>query len=359
MAQTLINSRLTYHVRSLAMHVQLVLPGLMWPNHAPALTQGLALPALERLLGCATLQRAGRLNPDDALGTLFGLPAPLPVAALRRLGETNPADEAAFEPTQHYLCADPVHLHFAREHLLLTDAADLNISRDEANELVDALNTLLAEVAPELAGIQAMAPDRWYLPLPGDAETHFFPLADVLGRPVSHFAPEGVKARQWARLCNEIQVMLHNHPLNQKRDTDGLPTINSVWFWGAGRLPDVCTRPATALHANTTLARGLGRQCGMTLHAAHMPPEQDALVLADDLLAPALRLDLDRWRSCLQHLEQTRFVPLLKQLRAGRLKKLSCIAPGDHLSLVFEVRPADPYKFWRRPRRLEDIIFSS
>lgn len=339
------------------MHVTLVLPGLIWPNQATRLTDDLALPALERLLGCATLRHSGRSSLHEALSALFGLSEPLPVAALRRLGEA----EASLTTTHcaAWLCADPVHLHFAREHLLLTDASDLHIQSDEANQLLESLNTFLTEEDPESGQIEATVPDRWYLPLKTTTQTRFFPLTDVMGRPVSHFAPEGPDARNWARLANEIQVLLHNHPVNQAREQAGQPTINSVWFWGGGALPETRQRPAPVMHATDPVACGLARHSGMHIEAPDAPPAQDAIIVMDALQSPALRLDLETWRARLQQMELKQLAPLVKLLRAGRIKKLRCIAPGDHFSLALEISPFDLFKFWRRPRRLEDIQASS
>ena len=50
-------------------------------------------------------------------------------------------------------------------------------------------------------------------------------------------------------LLNEVQVLLHQHPLNAARQTRGLPPVNSVWFWGAGRLPAPGPSPTAAWRA--------------------------------------------------------------------------------------------------------------
>ena len=100
------------------MHLDLFLPGLLWPGEATLpLTRDLELTALSALLGRATLRFESGANPAAALGALFGLTeAPLPLAALRRLGE---AIAPAAAPAA-WLCLDPVNLSFTREHLLLS-----------------------------------------------------------------------------------------------------------------------------------------------------------------------------------------------------------------------------------------------
>ncbi|MGZ7354524.1 hypothetical protein ACXWRX_09325, partial [Streptococcus pyogenes] len=49
--------------------------------------------------------------------------------------------------------------------------------------------------------------------------------------------PQGPQGRRWRVLINEAQVLLHQHPLNAERRAKGLPPVNSLWLWGAGRLP--------------------------------------------------------------------------------------------------------------------------
>ena len=100
------------------MQIQLLIPGLLWPVATllgPA--SGLALDGLATLLGRGRRQVTAFEPYDRQLARLFGLRGDtLPMAALRRLGE---ADAPAPEPGSHWLCADPVNLSFAREHLLL------------------------------------------------------------------------------------------------------------------------------------------------------------------------------------------------------------------------------------------------
>jgi hypothetical protein len=45
---------------------------------------------------------------------------------------------------------------------------------------------------------------------------------------------------------NEIQMLLHEHPVNDVRQRRGRPVINSLWFWGFGAItpPASCSLPA-------------------------------------------------------------------------------------------------------------------
>ncbi len=335
------------------MSIHLVLPGLVWPAaRTPALTAGLALPALEALLGHARVRNAPAEAADAWLMRAFGVSGDrLPVAPLRRMGEPDAA-----EAPGEWLCADPVHLHFSREHLLLTDASALAITGEEAAALVSSLNDYLDEVEPGLGRFEAGAPDRWYLRLAAPARASFHALGEVVGRPVKHFLPEGEAARTWHRLINEVQVILHNHPVNRAREAAGRRPVNSIWPWGGGALPGKLGVPARAVQAESAMARGLARAAGLPLAAPAPVPAEGTLVVLDPLLAPTLHLDLDAWREALAALEAEWFAPLLAALKARRLPGLRISAPGDRATLELDCTTRDLWKFWHRPRTLDSLI---
>lgn len=334
------------------MQLHLVLPGLVWPSaSASGFAAGLQTPALDSLLGHARITRADARGFECWLARLFGLSGEtVPLAALRRLGE----DDAA-PATGEWLCADPVHLHFARERLLLADAGELGITGAEAARLVADLNDFLAD-EPGFGGFETRAPTRWYLRLTSSARASFVPLSDVVGRPVSHFLPEGEDARRWQRIGNELQVFLHNHPINQAREAAGQRTINSLWLWGAGALPGTLAAPAPCVLADDVLARGLARAAGLEPGAPVLAPTgRDTLVVLDALHRPSLYLDIDTWRSRLLELEAQWFAPLVAALKMRRVTTLRISAPGDRQCVTLDIRAGDTWKFWRRPRRLEAL----
>lgn len=337
------------------MRIDLVVPGLVWPNSGVnGLTTGLALPALERLLGLGRVAQHGRMPIDAWLGKAFELPVGrLPLGNLRRLGETTlPAPEAGM----HYLCADPVNLHFAREHLLLSALPEHEITAAEADELAESLNAFFVPLDGDIAGFEVATPERWYLKLAKAPQTQFFALDDVIGRPVSQFMPEGADSRHWQHLSNEVQVLLHNHPINQAREAAGRRPVNSVWLWGDGdALPAPARLPAWAL-GNSLLGRGLARALGVSRSDATGLPDGDAVIVVDELLRPSLFLELGTWREQLQRIEQVWFAPLLAALKARRVSHLHIVAPGDRASLEITLRPGDCLKFWRGAVTLEGLL---
>jgi len=341
------------------MQIHLVLPGLIWPGSShtsPA--SGLELPALARLLGVGQ-RRVGDFEPLDrqlarALGLALpsGEEDPLPLAVLRRLGETEPCVDAGGE----WLCADPVNLSFAREHLLLNDFPADELADDEVAALVEALNASFGD----LGRFEACTSTRWYLRLAERTRAKLFPLHDVVGRPIRHFLPEGEDARLWQRTMNEVQILLHNHPVNQAREAAGRRPANSLWFWGAGTLEPGSVSPPHAVQSVEPLARGIARAGDLEATAPDPASalQQDTVVVLDALLKPARQLDLEVWRSGLATLERDWFAPLAAALRDGRLQTLTLTAPGDRNTLELEVRAAARWKFWRKPIAFETLLQS-
>ncbi|QID17853.1 hypothetical protein G3580_09495 [Nitrogeniibacter mangrovi] len=332
------------------MNLHLVIPGLLWPNEqARGFADTLRVPALTTLLGRAQCLRTDAATPEAMLRALFGVAADTEAdAALRRLGEDD-----GLRVTDPMLCADPTHLHFARDHLLLADATDLDIRPEEADALVAGLNDTFADIGR----FEAATPTRWYLYPCRDTEVRFAPLGDVTSRPVAFFMPEGPDATRWHRSANEIQVYLHNHPVNAAREARGLRPVNNVWFWGYGALPGLLTPPATRLLTRSPLGRGLARAAGCEA----VEPERfdalgdadSALVELDTLLGPSRYLDVGRWQSALEQLEQDWFAPVLAQLRARRVRSLTLSIPDERGSRVLTLTPNRLLQFWRKVESLE------
>lgn len=335
------------------MHIQLLIPGLLWPGaRTSAPSEGLSLPALEMLLGLGRAYVGDGRSADSALLERFGLPPETAIGPLRRRGEALP--EVPSEG--HWLCADPVGLHFAREHLLLIEAAQLDIERHEADQLVAGLNQAFADIGRFEIG----SPERWYLRVDAPTAAHFTPVTEAASRPVAHYMPSGEGARDWHRLINEVQVWLHGHPVNQTREAANRKTINSIWPWGAGLPANAVASPAPQVITDSPLARGLGRIAGATLGgydaAAIEQLNGDTLICCDALQRPALYMDLDAWRDALAGLERDCFAPLLRGLRAGRIKQLDLTATGDRASLELSVIRGRMWPFWKRALPLQQLI---
>lgn len=210
--------------------------------------QSLSLPRLERLLarltpGAVLGSDEFSLNPphEQALAAAQGWhddAAALPDAALPFAAMQAAALGLAGEPAWGLLT--PVHLHLGTEQVSLTAPADLQLDEAASRELLQIVRPLF-----ETEGFTL----HWAAPLQWLATHVLFDglatasLDRVSGRNIDPWLPDQRSARLIRRLQNEVQMLLYTHVVNDRREADGLPTVNSFWLSSCGRLP-ASTHPA-------------------------------------------------------------------------------------------------------------------
>ncbi len=251
-----------------------------------------------------------------------------PVAAATRQHDARDAGNSL------WLRADPVHVRPDLNGVRLLSHGDaLLLEQDEAGLFLDALRPLLADAGLE---IDAPVPGRWYLRLPPDVELPpMAPVEDALGEDLFDHLPGGPAGRRWRALLTEAQVVLHNHPHNTARAAAGLAPVNSLWFWGAGRLPS-----RVALDH----ARVLSDDDGLRAMALLAGASADPLPRAWPGGGAAL-VDLRHARD-LAVLERDWFAPVLSGLGQPGLEGVR-VAFADGLEL--DIRRRHALRMWRRP----------
>ncbi|MDP5239948.1 hypothetical protein Q9Q94_10410 [Uliginosibacterium sp. 31-16] len=342
----------------LARRATCVLPGLVWPGHGITATlHELKLPGLAAILGHGRLQQQAGEPYTNWLAHQFGAKE-LPWGALRWEGEAEGAATGREQPFASretpyasILCADPVSLAFTSTSLILRGPRELALQADEVAALIDALNTEFAHIGE----FRAASPEHWYLHLREPVSTRFHPLSDVLGRPVELFQPEGEKARDWARLANEIQVMLYNHPLNRLRGELGQLTANALWFWGQGNSAPTLHRPAGTLIGDDPMLRGLAAATGATWFSSDAADSPACGQAGHSwwhdtrLQDAALAGDFMGWLEGLQELDAELLQPLWQAWCAGRLHEIRLQAPSDKAFLGATLKTRSRWAFWRGP----------
>jgi len=322
------------------MHVEIVAPALL------ASPGGTRHPALELLLARGRRTHDDPRNRNRWLANAFGLgDAPLPAGALTRLaGGGDPGKDL-------WLRADPVHLRLQRDSLALIPSAGFSLAMDEANAIIDSLNRHFAATF----SIHASLAEHWSLRMNGDHPLEADSPLELAGKDVNANLPRGPHAARWHSTLNEVQMLLHDHPVNEAREVP----VNSLWFWGAGRLAGEAEGPWQSVTADDPVALGLALLAKIrhrTLPAgarewlARMPEDGRHLVLLDGLDAAHALRDDDAHAARLAVLEADWFAPLLAALRNGSIGMVTVHAPEAGLSV--ETAGGDLRRFWRRPRPL-------
>ena len=247
------------------------------------------------------LARADRLADGGAgylggLGNYFpGIDASLPAAAITREFLAGDAADAT------WLSADPAWVQPDMNGVRLLACGQLQLSMDEAQALAEPLQPVFDEANLQL---EISTPDRWHLKLPANTSLPNFAAPEqALGEDLSQHLPQGAEGRRWRVLLNEIQVLLHQHPLNAQRRARGLAPINSLWLWGGGGLPGPLKSPLQGVISDDLLLRALARRAD-TAQQARTPETLAAatsgwLIDLQDLPASEIA---SRWWSTLQPL---------------------------------------------------------
>ena len=303
-------------------------------------TATLLLPAARRMQAPSAVVAAALGRADAAGGLGEGrraqlrrhvqlLPDHWPVAALTRQFDAGDAAGAM------WLRADPCRIQPDINGARLLDHGDtLDLDAQDAAELLPALRTLFGDAGMP---IDAPSPSRWYLRLaPSTPLPAFTEPDDALGDDVFEHLAEGSQGRRWRSLVSEAQVILHNHPWNARRAAAGRRPVNSLWFWGAGVLPDHVRSAHARFHGGDDLARALAAAAKIDapLPARFEAGEGDALYDLAALRDPAV-------------LDGAWLQPALAALQAGRIASL-VLDTAD--GTVFTLARGQRWRFWRRPR---------
>ena len=341
---------------AVARHLELVVPGLLGPVTDPDAVARLRpeLPALASLLARSDPGSATEPESLAPIFDAFDVPGPhWPAAAPARLGE---ADGNAVDPGDRWwVRADPVHLRVDTTHARLFGAWALDLQADESAALIERLNELYAG---DGLVFEAPAPDRWYIGCPQVSEHRAETPDRQAGRTVDAFMPEGDDARAWRAWLNEVQMLLHDAPVNAARERGGALPVNSVWLWGGGQSPAVPAGP-DQVYADEPVALGLASLADVRADSADAAPWTGqwpaGKTLAVDARAvdPLVHGEIETWLECLAALERDRIAPLARALREGRLDTVT-IAPGD--GRRFRVTRRGLRRFWRRPRAWTDWL---
>lgn len=327
------------------MHLDLVVPALFPAQELPPIP----MPALELLLARGRRSKGTPGTLETWLCRAFGLEGPSAIPAGALTAYAHGMDPGA----DHWLRADPVHLRADRNSLLLIPSQAFSITAAEAQSLAAAL-------APLLAGkyeLHAPRPDQWCLRIEGGAQGDAgeSPPVDLAGANIDPHLPP----KRWHPLLTELQMALYDNSVNTVREERGDPAINSLWLWGAGKLPAAASGPWQSVSAADPLALGLARLAGMRHRAPgagaaqwleRAPEDGRHLLVFDDLRGMHALGDFEALARRQCELEANWFAPLLAALKSRRIGMLTVHMPEAALS--FETARGDLGRFWRRPRPL-------
>lgn len=332
-------------------NLTLFVPSLFWPDtRDDRAYDGLDLPSLQAFIARSAPLADAASDETDWLCARFGagLQNDRPVGALSLLGTgTDPGDSRWF-------CADPVHLDARRDRLVLAPFEPGSLSAAEAVAMVTSLNRHFSQDGVHFV---APRPESWFARVSAAAGITTTPLGRAVGRDVHPLLPRGEDRMAWHRLFNEVQMLLHSHPVNAEREGRELTPVNSVWFWGGGTLPEVETGFESAA-GHSDLLKGLCLRAGIPISNPDRGVTQlsgiCALVELGQAGAASRYGNLMAWQKAMRELESTWFAPLVRHLSGGALPRMTVATVAEGRGWEWTAERSDLWKFWRRAHPLGD-----
>ena len=290
-----------------------------------------SLAALELIYSRGQHHRGSTETVEQTLFDLFGLPTvgstEIPVGAL-----THYLVKGTDNAERWMMRADPVTIQPNRDHLVLMGNAAIEISQRDSEQIAADINDTYGDTEWQISVISST---QWVIEQdkPEDITTHG--LSHVVGKNINDFLPRGEDSKKWRALMNELQMFLHAHPVNQQRQTQGLPLLNSLWFWGAGVLPIRMNtdddKPFVQCWSQETLSLALARMAGVP--RADLPADGDEwlrqaitpgkhLLVIDLLDNDYVKSDPVEWWQALGVFNERWLMPLVGAVKNKQLEKL-------------------------------------
>jgi hypothetical protein len=203
--------------------------------------------------------------------------------------------------TQAWGQLTPAHWHLGTEQVSLADPGQLALDDAGSRELLEAVRDLFGS---EGFAVHYGAPLHWYIAHDSLAALPCASLDRVIGRNVDAWLGSDPALRRMRRLQSEVQMRLHTHPANERRQAQGLLPVNSFWLSG----------------------------CGVAQQATGPTPRIDAR-----LRRPALGEDWAAWTKAWETLDE---VPLAEMLAAAQAGQQVCLTLcGERSAARFETAP--------------------
>lgn len=123
------------------------------------------------------------------------------------------------------------------EDLIITDHSSGDISTEEADQLIQAVNEAFA--SDRIHFYTGTSYRHCMIVHNGSTEYQLTPPHDVLTQRVGDHLPKGDGSEFLTDMMRKSYDILKNHPVNKARMEKGLNPANSLWIWGQGKKPQL------------------------------------------------------------------------------------------------------------------------
>lgn len=324
--------------------IDLIVPGLCGP--LPELTelhQSKALSSFVSLLGKASRHKTGVSTYPEQLCSSMGVhfdPVPDAQLSLLAYGINGKG--------YYWMHADPVHLLADVDHAVLYDSNSLNLDNDEADTLLTALNQHFKDDGIEFVVADA---NHWFVKSKKEFNVATSRLNDAIMQNINQLMPTGKGSSFFKQLMNESQMLLFANPVNEDRESNGLLTVNSLWFWGEGVLSRRQESDGMKCFGNDVLLKGLANYMNVdcvpfdaaeTITAKIMNKGRN-LIVVDDLMTACNYGDVSNWLTSFEAMVMKTLNPLITYALKNNLN-VHCYPCNGYR---YTINSKSKYRFWR------------
>ncbi len=295
----------------------------IWLITGPLDAETKAHPTLRRWLARGRVRRVDSTQSTArrVMNALGHADVETDLAAIRHLAHNTAP------PTGFIAAADPIYLEPRLDHLCVHRVAP---SATEIRALAEHLNALLAtDGGPTLT----VADGSLYLQANSPLPTSEFTADAIDGLSPDKYIPGGEDAAAYRRFISEVEMALHEHPVNTDRGARGLQPVNGLWLWGGGTLPEQQALDLPRLVSDDAHLAGVWAACS---------GERDALTDSFDLSA----VDGDAVVGPVGADRLAEVLEILRGMTGSRMSELNVLGRDG---LEVRIGRRDWLRFFRRP----------
>lgn len=332
--------------------IDLVIPGLFnlpLEEFAPDFLVS-NLPALNQLLTYSNL------IPNEQTDFESIIAGSLELADRQTLPFAQAYVEEGVDDLNRYLLCRTIHLKADMHNALVIPLENNRVNEDDSSLILEDLQAFFIEDCD----LKPLDNGLWLMCLkhcePSDCYPHYL---SVIGRKANQFIEQSKQALPWYKLMNEMQMFMHQHPINLNRLTTGLLPINSLWFWGAGeklkgekpKFDDnkaqwFCDDEQLTRFADSSNIRHLSLN-----RLPQMKSGEDSIVIDLSLLEALKTSSGDNLQAKLELLEKTVFKPAMILFRSNHASLQ--LRAAHHFDLT--MTPFSKYRIWRSSKNLNSF----
>ena len=166
------------------------------------------------------------------------------------------------------LCCDFVTLQSSHNDMIMKDYTAGHLTCEESREYLKALQDQISDCPvtfyPGFGFHNLMVIESKQF------TTRLTRPNELIGEGIRKFMPNENQFKDLIYIINQAQIILHNHPTNQKRKRENIDLVNSIWLWGngkAGTLPSFEEKfgKSASIISPSLLFQGMGKAANMNI----------------------------------------------------------------------------------------------